>query len=235
MKVVGVSVPKTSYKPGDSVVATVTVQRGVETGGVVYLYMRRTGQVWQAGPVVTVGNSGLGIPDIFASGKLQTVSATFTLSNDASGAYQIGAREQSESTIGVQGVASFNVIASTPTPSLVQSTAIFTPNRTDVKDAVIYVDGTPVGILASWGTTVVLTPGMHVIRADGSLYSADAFTVTLTGGKTTTIPINLGLKSAKKSSTGGTMEIGVNAQTFALVGVAAAIGLGIVYLALRED
>lgn len=234
MKVVSISVPKTTYKPGESVVATVTVQRGVETGGVVYFYMRRAGQIWQAGPVVTVGSVGLGIPDIFASGKLQTVKSTFILPSDASGNYQIGAREQSESTIGVQGVVSFVVNPTTPVPTVAQATVTFIPNRTDVKDAVLYVDGSPVGILAAWGYTAVLTPGFHVISAEGSVFSSESSTINLVAGSTTKIPIAL-LPNAEKKKSGSNIEIGMNVQTYALVGVAAAIGVGIVYFMTRGD
>ena len=235
MKVIGISLPKTIYKPGESAVATVTVQREIESGGVVYFYIRRTGQVWQAGPVITVGNTGLALPDIFAKGQTQKVNATFNLPSDASGNYQIGAREQSESAIGVQGVVSFVVNPTVPTPSVIQTTVTFVPNRTDVKDAVVYVDGSPVGILAAWGTTVVLTPGKHTISADGSVFYAESAPVTLIAGTTVKVPITLLSKSSKNASTGSEITIGANIPTFAIVGVAAAIGLGFVYLITRRD
>jgi len=234
MKVVGVSLPKSTYKPGESVVATVTVQREIETGGVVYFYLRRSGQVWQADKVVTVGNTGLGIPDIFASGQLQTVSNTFVLPPDAMGNYQIGARERSETSVGVQGTVVFTVTPVTPAPGLVQATVTFIPNRTDAKDVVIFVDGTPVGSLAAWGYTAMLPAGKHTISAEGSEYVAEAFPATLTGGSTIKIPITLLPRSlVKKSGTG--MQFGMNIQTYALVGVAAAIGIGIVWFGNRRE
>jgi len=235
MKVIGISLPKTAYKPGESVVATVTVQREIESGGVVYFYIRRTGQVWQAGPVVTVGNTGLALPDIFAKGQTQMVNAIFNLPSDASGNYQIGAREQSESAIGVQGVASFVVNPTVPTPNVLQTTVTFVPNRSDVKDAVVYVDGSPVGILAAWGTTVVLTPGKHTVSADGSVFYAESAPVTFLAGSTVKVPITLLPKSSKNMSAGSGITVGANIPTFAIVGVAAVLGLGMIYLMTKRD
>lgn len=234
MKVVAISLSKTVYKPGESVVATATVQREVESGGVVQFYMRRSGQVWQAGPIVTVGNTGLGLPDIFATGQLQQVKATFTLPSDASGNYQIGAKAQTETGLTVNGVASFTVNPSTPLPSNTQVTVTFVPTRTDVKDAVVYVDGSPVGILSPWGYTAVLSPGVHTVKAIGSLYSAAETSVTLTGGTTVKIPINLLSNSSKKSSSQESFQFGMNTQTFALVGIAVALGLGAAWIMTRE-
>jgi hypothetical protein len=104
-----------------------------------------------------------------------------------------------------------------------------------VKDAVVYVDGSPVGILAAWGTTVVLTPGKHTISADGSVFYAESAPVTLIAGTTVKVPITLLPKSSKNASTGSEITIGANIPTFAIVGVAAAIGLGFVYLITRRD
>lgn len=240
MKVASISVPKTSYKPGESVVATVTVKREIEGGGVVYFYVRRSGQVWQAGPVVTVGSAGLALPDIFASGQLQKVTATISLPSDAVGNYQIGAREQSESTIGVQGVASFSVEAAVPTPAITQTTVTFMPNRSDASDVVLYVDGSPFGILPAWGFVAMLKPGKHTVSAAGSVYSASEFTVTLTGGTTVKIPVQLLLnsevkKAAAVTASGPAFQFGANPQTYALIGVAAAVGLGIVFFATRRN
>lgn len=233
MKVVGISVPKSTYKPGESVVATVTVQREIETGGVVYFYLRRSGQTWQSDNVVTVGNTGLGIPDIFASGQLQKVTNTFVLPPDAMGNYQIGARERSETSVGVQGAVAFTVTPTTPSPGLVRTTVTFIPNRTDVQDAVIFVDGSPVGNLAAWGFTTVLPSGKHTISAEGSEYVAESFPVTLTGGSTVKIPMTLLPRSLVKKSGSG-YSLGLNIPTLALI-AAAAIGIGIVWFGNRRE
>jgi hypothetical protein len=233
MKVVGISVPKSTYKPGESVVATVTVQREIETGGVVYFYLRRSGQTWQADNVVTVGNTGLGIPDIFASGQLQKVTNTFVLPPDAMGNYQIGARERSETSVGVQGTVVFTVTPSTPSPGLVQTTATFIPNRTDVKDVVVFVDGTPVGNLAAWGFTTVLPAGKHTISAEGSEYATEPFPVTLTGGSTVKIPVVMLPRSLVKKSGSG-YQFGLNITTLASI-AAAAIGVWIVWYGNRRE
>ena len=235
MKVVGISLPKTAYKPGEAVVATVTVQREIETGGVLYFYTRRAGQVWQAGPVTTVGNTGLGVPDIFASGQLQKVTSTLTLPSDASGNYQIGVREQSEvKGVSARGVASFTVEPSTPVPSIGQTTVTFIPNRSDASDVVVYIEGSPAGILAAWGYTAVIKSGAHTISAKGSMYSSEPVKVNLAGGTTVKIPITLVSNTLIKSSTPA-FEIGANFQTYALLGIAAAVGLAIVFLGKRGD
>jgi hypothetical protein len=234
MKVVSISLPKAVYKPGDAVIATVTVQREVESGGIVQFYLRRAGQVWQSGPVVTVGTMGLSLPDIFAAGQLQQVSATFNLPSDASGNYQIGAKERSESGLTINGVASFSVNPSTPVPTIAQTTVTFIPNRSDVKDAVVYVDGSPLGILTAWGYTAVLSPGKHTVSAEGSLFSAASTSVTLSGGTTVKIPVMLVPKSSKSSSESDGFKVGANVQTAGLVVVCAAIGIGLVWVATRE-
>ena len=228
MQVLGVSVDKTSYVPGEAITLNIIVQWGVlDTGGVVFIQGRGDGETfWKTLATHNVGDPGLGIPNIGMAGKTQVVPVTL-VAPDSAGYYQIGAREQSQSVIPDGAAATIHTIPVTPSIISGNGTVHVTTNRDDTGDAVLFIDGSPMTQLPASGYYVDLPEGQHVLSAAGSQYSASGIVVDVIAGEVKTVVLPL-------VSTGSSLE------GWAPVALAAGVGLvgGLVclyYITSKED
>lgn len=192
MDVIGISSDKSVYNPDDNINLNIVVQWGLfDTGGVIILGERAEGEsAWRTITSQTVGNPGIGLPNIGMAGKDQTLSISIA-APEIAGYYQIGAREQGQQDVPASGGLEIQIVPTTPTAESNEGIVQVKTNQSDPGDTVLYVDGNGVATLPAAGYYLTLTAGSHSISASGSQYSASPVNVTVYAGSNQTILLPL--------------------------------------------
>ena len=169
MKIVGVSIPKNIYNPGDAIFLSVTARWGLaDTGGVVQVFRRGEGEsLWQLVGTVDIGSPGIGFPNVLKIGKNETVNVSIP-APDSTGFYQIGIKEQGEGIVSAEGTVQLQVVPTTPGAETGTGVVHVMLNRMGPDDLLLYVNGTPMQNLSSSGVYLTLPSGVYMLSANGT-------------------------------------------------------------------
>lgn len=194
MKVVSVETGKSSYSAGETVSVTAVVERGLESGGWVDLYIiSNRNRKWSNVADVYVGATGI-IPNLLGIGGQNTVKFTVAIPSDVDDAtFTVGAVARgSDKTFTAANTATFEVVGKTII-SLNTGYIRFKSNLSGVSGAVAYVDGSPVGLFDVIGVTdfIKLPVGTHTIVVSGDGLYSDIISFTVESGVKRVQPVDV--------------------------------------------
>jgi hypothetical protein len=185
MKVVSVEAAKSQYSPGDTVYIVATVERGLESGGWVDLYIASNrNQKWSKVADEYVGDTGI-LPNLMGIGAQKTVRFTVAIPRDVDDAtFTIGAVARGSDTQFVAAnTDSFEVVGKTVT-SLNYGTVRFKSSISGVSGAVVYVDGIAAGQFDVAGITdyMKISVGTHTVQVVGENVYSDIASFAIESG-----------------------------------------------------